>query len=73
MMSKKISYFFYIICCSKFFFGSPVLQARNLAFWKRVYDDDIKQFIKYGFDYKNIVTEETKIQNLREFLFRFRT
>ena len=65
MMSKKILIFILFVTAS-FFLGA---QFHKQEIWPfgRGYDDTLKKFIKYGFDYKNIVTEETKNKNLREF------
>ena len=65
MMSKKILIFILFVTAS-FFLGA---QFHKQEIWPfgRGYDDTLKKFIKYGFDYKNIVTEETKNKHLREF------
>ena len=65
MISKKYL-IFSILLIASFFLGAQFYKQEIWPF-KRGYDDDIKQFIKYGFDYKNIITEETKIQNSRNF------
>ena len=65
MLSKK-SFIFSLLLIVSFFLGAQFLKQEIWPFG-RGYDDTIKKIIKYGFDYKDIVTEETKIQNLRKF------
>lgn len=65
MLSKK-SFIFSLLLIVSFFLGAQFLKQEIWPFG-RGYDDTIKKFLKYGFDYKDIVTEETRIQNLRKF------
>ena len=65
MMSKKILIFILFVTAS-FFLGAQFYKQEIWPFG-RGYDDTLKKFVKYGFDYKNIVSEETKIKNLRNF------
>ena len=65
MTSKKYLYFFVLIIAS-FCLGAQFYKQEIWPFG-RGYDDTLKKFIKYGSDYKNIVTEETKTKNLRKF------
>ena len=65
MTSKKYLYFFILIIGS-FCLGAQFYKQEIWPFG-RGYDDTLKKFIKYGADYKNIITEETKTKNLRKF------
>ena len=65
MVSKKYSIFSVLVIVS-FFLGAQFYKQEIWPFG-RGYDDTLKKIIKYGFDYKTIVSEETKVRNLRKF------
>ena len=54
MMSKKILIFILFVTAS-FFLGAQFYKQEIWPFG-RGYDDTLKKFVKYGFDYKNIVS-----------------
>jgi hypothetical protein len=65
MVSKKY-FIFSILVIASFFLGAQFYKQEIWPFG-RAYDDTLKKIVKYGFDYKNIVSEETKVRNLRKF------